>query len=424
MKQQVYRAFSDGISKTLVEHAEKTGERVPADVMIELTRLCSIKCTHCYIGDARWIKDPNEMSTQQVKDLLDMLAAKGTLWVCFTGGEAMLRRDFKEIWLHAKQKGFLLTLFSNATLIDEAMMDFLVEYPPFNFEISIYGATEATYEAVSLVKGSYKRFMRGISNLRRHPELKWTMKSVVIQQNAHELDAMKELAREWGVDFKYDGNINPSVGFGKSGGKAPCATRVTEEEFVRAELGDQERVDEMIKFTSHAQSCGDNESDIRGDNLYSCSAGKNDFYLTANGKMQMCLLTGHRGHELFRKNMSVEKAFDKAWQSFGLARQEKIRKDSPCYECDLASICNNCPGFSFLENGNEHGAVEYLCRMTHMKAELLKLPHKCKDNHFHHRLKGQEHEKEKGLCQAGSEKNSPGCGSAACVGVQNGELKG
>ena len=90
MKSEIYRKFSDGVYNSADDFSEATGKRVPADVMIELPRLCSIKCTHCYIGDARWVRDPNEMSTEQVKELMDLLAEKGTLWVTFTGGEAMM----------------------------------------------------------------------------------------------------------------------------------------------------------------------------------------------------------------------------------------------------------------------------------------------------------------------------------------------
>ncbi len=415
MRQVVYRKFSDSLNKTLEDHAEKTGERVPVDVMIELTRLCSIKCTHCYIGDARWKKDPNEMSTQQVKDLLDMLAIKGTLWICFTGGEAMIRKDFKELWVYAKQKGFILTLFSNATLIDDKMIEFLVEYPPFNLEISIYGATEETYERVSQVKGSYRRFMRGIENLRKHPKLKWTMKSVAIRENMHELNAMQALADEWGIDFKYDGNINPSVSFEKPGGKAPCASRVTEEEFVLKEMSDAPRVAELMDHGT----CKSREDGMRDGNLFACSAGKNDFYLTANGHMQMCLLTAHRGKQILHTEKPVEQAFNDAWASFGEARKQKLNPESPCHECDLAAICNNCPGFAFLENGDEHSAVEFLCKATHRKAELLKLPHLCNEKHFCHQVreKTDEHKKQEKLQEAGSETDSLRRGSAPGLGL-------
>jgi radical SAM protein with 4Fe4S-binding SPASM domain len=398
MKSELYRSFSDAIHQQNDAIFNETGVRTPLDVMIELTKLCSIKCTHCYIGDSRWVKDPNEISTAEVKQLLDILAKKGTLWICFTGGEALMRKDFREIWIYAKQKGFFLTLFSNATLIDESLGDFFLEYPPFNLEISIYGATEEVYERVSLVKGSFRRFMRGIEVLRARPQLRWILKTVVMKENREDFEKMRQFAEEWGVEFKFDPVINPSVGKGKSGGLAPCASRMTDEEVLGIEFkateintADKQWIDKACSLPK--------ENTRRDDNLFGCSAGTNSVYLQADGKMQMCVLTGHRSHSITQTEVPMENAFDKTWESFGKAREEKLKPDSPCHRCDIAYLCSNCPGFAQLESGNEHGAVSYLCELTHKKAALLGLKHECNSKHFLHLRKRESYEKKEAVSE-------------------------
>ena len=376
MIEVAYKDFSGDFHQTAIQESE--AKRLPLEGMIELTRLCSLKCTHCYIGDSRWIKSPDELSTAQMKELLDVLAAKGTLWLCFTGGEAMIRKDFRELWLYAKQKGFILSLFTNATLIDESMAEFLFQNPPLVVEVSIYGATEEIYEAVTLVKGSYKRFMRGVQNLRK-AGLPWKMKTVLIKENAVEFEAMKRLAVEWEVAFKFDSNINASIGVGRTGGKAPCASRVEHEESLRAELADMKNVTDL-RDTVAADAARSPDA-VRVENLYSCGAGQNTFYINADANLQMCVLTGHRGHDL-KKGNSIAKAFDSGWDQFAEARRVKRLPNSPCGTCDIATLCENCPGFSHLENGNEQGVVDYLCRSTHLKAAALGVPHRCDIRHF------------------------------------------
>jgi radical SAM protein with 4Fe4S-binding SPASM domain len=374
VKEVSYDVFSNGFHDAVTGNGTK---RIPVDGMLELTRLCSLKCTHCYIGDARWKRDPSELSSQEIKDLLDALILRGTLWLCFTGGEAMSRPDFKDLWLYAKKKGFILTLFTNATLINRSMAQFLKENPPFSTEVSIYGATEETYERVTLVKGSYRRFMNGVENL-RETGLPWRLKTVLIQENAHELEEMKALAETWGVQFKFDGNINPSIGEGKTGGKAPCASRVTGSKIVKEETEDpvrQSEAEDLFKRMGESVRKG------RGDTLFSCGAGKNTFYINSSGNLQMCILTGHRGHSL-RKGKTIAEAFDWGWDGFAKIREIKRRPDSPCRTCDIALLCESCPGFAHLENGDEHSAVEWLCRNTHLKAENLKVPHCCDSSHF------------------------------------------
>lgn len=376
-RESSYEDFSEGM------HARTAGAgaaRTPLEGMIELTRLCSLKCKHCYIGDARWVRDPAELTTAELKALLDTLHARGTLWLCFTGGEALARKDFMEIWRYAKGRGFILTLFTNATLISRRMAEFLKANPPFRVEVSIYGASEETYERVTLVKGSYRRFLAGVDNLRA-TGLSWSLKTVLIQDNAAELDAMRHMAEAWGVKFKFDGNINPSIGDGRTGGKAPCATRLSPETVASVEHRDpgrQAAVEALVEEQgAHARSG-------RGELLFSCGAGKNSFYINASGSLQMCILTGHRGVALRAGGQTIDERFAHGWSRFDEIRKIKRRADSPCRTCDIALLCESCPGFAQLEHGDEHAAVAWLCRSTHAKAARLGWKHECSPAHFHH----------------------------------------
>ncbi|MBT4075981.1 MAG: radical SAM protein, partial [Gammaproteobacteria bacterium] len=64
-------------------------------IAINLTRRCNLSCEHCYL-DADELNTPsaNELSTQDVKDLLDQIAQhhEGTM-IVLTGGEPLIRTD-------------------------------------------------------------------------------------------------------------------------------------------------------------------------------------------------------------------------------------------------------------------------------------------------------------------------------------------
>src|SRR5438445_6842006 len=140
-------------------HNHYANRRVPLEVSIEVTRRCPLECQHCYnnlpMGDLA--ARNRELSKEEYVALLDELADMGVLWVLFTGGEIFARKDFLEIYTHAKRKGFLITLFTNGILINEGIADYLREYPPFGIEITLYGRTRETYEALTQLPGSYER---------------------------------------------------------------------------------------------------------------------------------------------------------------------------------------------------------------------------------------------------------------------------
>src|SRR5947199_5871974 len=178
-------------------HHHFANKRVPLEATLEITRRCPLECQHCYnnlpMGDLT--ARNRELSKQEYEAILDELADMGVIWLLFTGGEIFARKDFLEIYTFAKQKGFLITLFTNGILINEKIADYLREYPPFAIEITLYGRTKETYEALTQLPGSYDRCMRGIRLLMERG-LPLKLKTVGTRINAHEVVAMRAFAEK------------------------------------------------------------------------------------------------------------------------------------------------------------------------------------------------------------------------------------
>lgn len=139
-------------------------ERVPLSGSINLTHQCNLKCAHCYIATdcAKESKQPKELGVGKWKSIIDEIADAGCLYLLITGGEPLLRKDFIEIYTHAKNQGFIITVFTNGTQVAEKHLALFRELPPRNVDISLYGATQQTYENITRVKGPYGRCIQGI----------------------------------------------------------------------------------------------------------------------------------------------------------------------------------------------------------------------------------------------------------------------
>src|SRR4051794_39940926 len=136
-----YGAFSESL------HRQVRTARAPLNGTIEVTRRCPLTCTHCYNNLAMGDRNAQlaELTTDEHRRLLDEMAEAGCLWLLYTGGEIFARRDFLDIYTHAKRNGFIITLFTNGNLVNEAVADYLVEWRPFAVEITLYGRTRETY---------------------------------------------------------------------------------------------------------------------------------------------------------------------------------------------------------------------------------------------------------------------------------------
>ena len=101
-------------------------DRVPVSGMIELTRRCNLKCVHCYLGEGADRSGHGEMTTEQVFDVVDQITAAGCLYLTITGGDPMMRKDFPEVYRHAKESGLLVTVMCDGVLVTKKVVDFAI----------------------------------------------------------------------------------------------------------------------------------------------------------------------------------------------------------------------------------------------------------------------------------------------------------
>ncbi len=200
-----YNGFGDRLRSRI------GSQRLPLNGSMELNFRCNLRCQHCYAAYGHaGIPGKQELSTLEIQRILDEVTDEGCLWMLLTGGEPLMRRDFKEIYLYAKRKGLLLTLFTNGTMITPEIADFLAEYRPFNLEITLYGLTQETYEKITGIPGSHKRCFQGIELLLER-QIILGLKTIAMTLNQHEFEAIRDYAKSLGVPFRYDGMINSAL---------------------------------------------------------------------------------------------------------------------------------------------------------------------------------------------------------------------
>ena len=335
------------------------GERYPVFGSIELTERCNLRCVHCYINQPAGDREARdrELTLEQWRPIFDQLADAGCLWLLLTGGEIFLRPDFLDIYTYLRRKGFILVLFTNATLITPEIAGFLRDWRPFYMEVTLYGSTRETFERVTGVSGSFDRFLRGIE-LIDEAGIQYNLKSMIMTLNVHELYAMREYAEDRGVTYRFDAIIQPRL----DGQRDVRYLRLSPEEVVDLDLADPERVRSLRDGYVWAAAFP------KTDDLFTCGAGRHAFHITADGQLRICSGVRTPSYDLTRGT------FQEGWNEFiPKIRRRKVSKDLPCIECDKQILCGQCPGFAELENGDPESVVEYLCQIGHLRAHALDL---------------------------------------------------
>lgn len=325
-------------------------ECIPVNGGIDLTARCNLRCRHCYINEKS-----DCMSANRICGILDEAVDAGCLFLLMTGGEPLLHPEFARIYKYGRERGLLVTLFTNGTLIDDSIAGLLEAYPPTGVEVSIYGATAGTHDAIAGVQGAFDATLRGV-NLLMLAGVNVSLKTMLMTLNQPEFDAMQRLAQDLGMKFRMDAAIFPSV----TGDKAPLDLRVKAEEAVACEFSMPGRRDDWKSFVKRMETLPETES------LYVCGAGRTAFHINSRGWLQPCIMTPHINADL------GEMSFQRAWWKIS---QEIVglrpAADNPCATCANRLICESCPGFIKLETGDENGRSEYLCRLAEARAEGL-----------------------------------------------------
>lgn len=343
-----YSAFSQGIHEAALQ------KDIPLDGTLELTAHCNLKCVHCYIRDG---SRKDGLTYKELCRIIDEITDAGCLWLLLTGGEPLVRNDFFDIYRYAKQKGLIITLFTNGTLITEETAMFLKKWPPFSVEVTLYGATRETYEAITGISGSYNACVNGIKLLVKH-NVPLSLKTMVTTINRHELSEMKGFAEALGLKFKYDPIIVPRL----DGSKAPYDVRLTADEVFGLDLADSERSGEWIEL------CEKFDGPASSEVLFNCGAGKYGFHITPSGLLQVCGLVPEPGHNLRSGN------FRDGYALFADIRARGLKGPVTCAGCKDMLFCSNCPGFSMLE-GDKDGErpVDYHCRAARLRSKHIRL---------------------------------------------------
>jgi radical SAM protein with 4Fe4S-binding SPASM domain len=363
-------------------HRRVSEARIPVDGSIELTHRCNLRCVHCYLGDQKKIRRhrKQEMTTGEIKSLLDQVVAAGALNFTFSGGDPMIRKDFAELYVYAIKKGLLVTVFCDGVLITDRIIEVFNRYPPRKIEISIYGASEDTYEKTTQVKGSFRRCLQGIERLHTNAH-RFTLKTVLMTHNRHELEAMRKMADDYGAGFYFDTDIFPCLPHGDNGGRSnldraerpssiavappslarPLELRLSPEAAAEARLSDPEAIEELADLYVRTKDIPESEY------LYTCGAGLTTFHVDPYGNLQPCTISTNGDFNLLRDG-----SFTQGWNGpIAALRKLKVRNDGTCNSCDKQSMCGGCPAFFFAENGAGDVKSDYVCRTTHLVFEGL-----------------------------------------------------
>nr|MQY69893.1 radical SAM protein [Bacillota bacterium] len=349
-------------------------KRIPLSAEIELTERCNNNCVHCYINLAANDEEARkrELSFREIRDIVDETVQMGCLWWLITGGEPLVREDFADIYLYLKKKGLLTSVFTNATLITPELVSLFKKYPPRELEITVYGITQKTYERITRTPGSFEAFMKGI-NLLQKENVPFTLKAMALRSNVGELEAIKDFYKPISKGpFRFDPFLHLRLRPNGKRNRQIRNERLSPDEIVAIELGDEERKNGLLKQICEEKKIGQGTAHFNDDNhLFYCGAGRTSFTIDPYGFFKLCSSLSHPDCVYDLRRGSLREAWEKFVPQVRAMRTEDEECRKKCLNCPLINLCMWCPATAYLECGKLDQYIEDFCQIAHARADAL-----------------------------------------------------
>ncbi|MGN0287483.1 MAG: radical SAM protein [Atopobiaceae bacterium] len=310
----------------------KVGKDLALGVTFEITHRCNFRCPHCYGTSQRCDKD---MTLEQILRIIDQMADHGVLTLSLTGGDPLTRKDFPEIYRHARECGMLVTVLTNATQLTEEHIKLFQEYPVSQLSITMYGYTKDTYEAMSRVPGSYNRFMNAIDMI-VDAGLPCELKGIATKITRDDLLKMRDFAKSKGLHYRYSTKIIPE----NDGDKTPYCIALSPSETFWFDTHDEDK----LKAWEYATKVGEEgqpnlQKRIKEGKFYLCHAGQGTVAISASGTLYLCLGARKKGYDLLKGD------FSDGYETFVKHERERLAPCGyGCLKCPYIRYCDQCGG--------------------------------------------------------------------------------
>jgi radical SAM protein with 4Fe4S-binding SPASM domain len=327
-------------------YAKALRMNIPLSAHIDLTYRCNERCVHCYLDH----HDHGEMTTAEIKNLLDQMADAGVFYLTISGGEIMMRRDFFEILEHARFRTFCIKLKTNGILIRQQEADRIKTLGVESVQVSIYSHIPEVHDAITKLPGSLGQSIEAIRRLRAHG-IQVTIANVLMVQNVNDFEGVRALANELGAKFTMDPTITPMMD-----GDRNVLDLNVDEGTLRDVFRNQSLVVGDIEEVC-APPLGPGEEDM---DQMPCSAGHTACYVSPYGDVYPCVQ-----FPLPSGNVRQMKFVD-IWRDSPQLNEVRgiTLGDLPsCSKCTHGATCTRCPGLAYLE-GNMRGPSYQDCEKS------------------------------------------------------------
>lgn len=296
---------------------------VPLTGTFELTPLCNLDCKMCYVH----LTKAQPMATEQWLWILGQAVDNGMLYARLTGGECLTYPGFRDCYLYLRERGVETGILTNGVLLNRETVDFLAKNKPAMVQITVYGASEASYERVT----GHRCFQTVMEHIQALREAKIPV-ALVTTPNAYMTDGVDiiRLVQKLGLPLTINsGLLAPREETGRTLQDASLDTYVEmlrcQREYKNEKSLEGFAPEELPDPGGTGEAC----FGVR------CGAGRSGFSIDWHGHMKPCNNFPNQGEDVFTLG------FAEAWRRTHTTAAQ-FPQPRECPGCRYQGVCKHC----------------------------------------------------------------------------------
>lgn len=334
--------------KQFSKYINKSWEnRVPISAVFEVTKKCNFKCSHCYldhVSHASYCKD-NELTFQEWKKIIDYVDDAGVRFVEITGGEPFMRKDILEIIKYARQKDFILSVFSNGSMIDESIIQELKKLKIMYIAYSIHGHNAEIHDKITGIKGSFEKVINAVK-LSKEYGLHTIVKCSIGKPNYEYLEEIISLGEILKVPLQLGYLIMNDLN-----GKTPKLYQITDKSALNKVI---KRINKYNTKNEAPQEC--NVFNYKND--FRCAGLITAFCIDSSGNMLPCPGINYNVGNILKDDFNI------LWSNKKTMAFVNRKKPIECNNCELNKNCSPCAAYLINSYGHFKNIDEYICTIN------------------------------------------------------------
>ncbi len=327
--------------------------KAPLYIAWEITHLCNAKCYHCYSNSSPEADCSHDLSTEEALSVIDQLTDIGLLILAFSGGEPMLRRDWKILVEHAVKRGLAVNIGTNGSTVTEESADFIKQIGVKSVTVSLDSHKSKIHDNFRQCRGLYECAINAIRLLVER-KIRVVVGFTPTQLNWKNGTHVIKLAYKLGADAV---NLSEYVPAGR--GSIGLALRPKKLRNLLVKwIHLRERYHNKIDIIWHDCRVGLLVPKKDQRKYVGCGAGRLLARIYPNGNVTPCVFLpipiGSFRHETFRE----------MWNNSRVLKQFRDRNgqiSGNCGDCEYLMSCGGCRAVAYAYSGGNPFAGDSHC---------------------------------------------------------------